>query len=178
MYRTPSLTVPGTLNEAGAFKTCRHDAHLRTRAISSVCRLSTANPLTLGHNRGTPLRCLSCSFRIRQSVSIDRLFLSCNIFPEPSIVELEKESLKINALQLALKNGAFLAPKTIKPEETMRYTENALVIHRVGGLEEYGARIRQKPEVIHRVGGLEDTDRGSQTHFCVIHRVGGLEVEK
>lgn len=37
----------------------------------------------------------------------------------------------------------------------MSYTENALVIHRVGGLEELNMCIDQYNAVIHRVGGLE-----------------------
>ena len=38
----------------------------------------------------------------------------------------------------------------------MSYTENALVIHRVGGLEECDKDQNQRDAVIHRVGGLED----------------------
>ena len=38
----------------------------------------------------------------------------------------------------------------------MSYTENALVIHRVGGLEDLAIHMERDDHVIHRVGGLEE----------------------
>ena len=57
----------------------------------------------------------------------------------------------------------------------MSYTENALVIHRVGGLEGNLRRRSSTVAVIHRVGGLEVLRIISSISIHVIHRVGGLE---
>ena len=59
----------------------------------------------------------------------------------------------------------------------MSYTENALVIHRVGGLEDEKHADKQAFSVIHRVGGLEASIFSRKIPLKVIHRVGGLEVE-
>ena len=57
----------------------------------------------------------------------------------------------------------------------MSYTENALVIHRVGGLEDKTIVIPQILFVIHRVGGLEVPEGTTKTNVSVIHRVAGIE---
>ena len=58
----------------------------------------------------------------------------------------------------------------------MSYTENALVIHRVGGLEVRAVLSEKLQSVIHRVGGLEGQQATHGNAKAVIHRVGGLEV--
>ena len=60
----------------------------------------------------------------------------------------------------------------------MSYTENALVIHRVGGLEDKASLAKEMDQVIHRVGGLEGVVTTGGVLEDVIHRVGGLEVQK
>ena len=57
----------------------------------------------------------------------------------------------------------------------MSYTENALVIHRVGGLEVFRMLSVKVYLVIHRVGGLEDRAMSGLHQPGVIHRVGGIE---
>ena len=57
----------------------------------------------------------------------------------------------------------------------MSYTENALVIHRVGGLEVAPSVPSGADVVIHRVGGLEEQGSRIEYRRHVIHRVGGLE---
>ena len=51
----------------------------------------------------------------------------------------------------------------------------ALVIRRVGGLEDISARGRAFHAVIRRVGGLEEDDAINGQSLVVIRRVGGLE---
>ena len=57
------------------------------------------------------------------------------------------------------------------------FTENRIVIHRVGGLEVQNGRQGRLSVVIHRVGGLEVIEEGTKKGLTVIHRVGGLEDE-
>lgn len=57
----------------------------------------------------------------------------------------------------------------------MSYTENALVIHRVGGLEAHKKGSPHRREVIHRVGGLEVCQCRRYQPRGVIHRAGGIE---
>ena len=55
------------------------------------------------------------------------------------------------------------------------FTEQYLVIRRVGGLEAAPCQAPPRARVIRRVGGLEVTHKKSPMQAHVIRRVGGLE---
>lgn len=51
----------------------------------------------------------------------------------------------------------------------------ALVVRRVGGLEDPSTQCIWRELVVRRVGGLEDTGRTCRQGHQVVRRVGGLE---
>ena len=54
----------------------------------------------------------------------------------------------------------------------------AIIIRRIGGLENYQLTDGESVELIRRIGGLEKRPEGTATLVNLIRRIGGLTIER